>query len=217
MRDRLKRLKAEGIRDQYRSDFIWHFLLQSFSTMGNSRGWAGLIENRDNYDLVTFEALAKLSRSDRLVILEQTLKRAKVRMPLKKAQWLLKNFDVIQGLGGPTAARNLAFQQVGTAAKIAFLKQFLGIGEKYARNVWMDIYHQDFRNTVAVDERIKRVSEALGVAFAKYQEHESFYQGIANEAELEPWEVDRLLYQFRDDFLKELAATGAQQAAAADH
>jgi hypothetical protein len=210
MRDRLDKLKAEGVRNQNRSDFIWHFLLQSFSTMGNSRGFAGLIENRDNYDCVTFDALAQVSPSERLSILQQTLKRAKVRMPLKKAQWLVQNFGIVQRLGGPLAVRDLAFKQAGTTAKIAFLKQFHGIGEKYARNVWMDIYHPDFRNTIAVDERIKRVSDELGVAIVEYQQHERFYQGIATEAGLEPWEVDRLLYHFRDEFLKELRQTDAQ-------
>jgi hypothetical protein len=30
-------------------------------------------------------------------------------------------------------------------------------------NVWMGVYHPDFRNAIAVDERIKRITEALGI------------------------------------------------------
>src|ERR1700678_1195141 len=42
-----------------RPDFIWHELLLSFATMGNSRGAEGLIRNQDNYRRVTFEALTR--------------------------------------------------------------------------------------------------------------------------------------------------------------
>ena len=198
MRARLDKLKADGRRDRNRKDFLWHFLLQSFSTMGNARGWAGLIGNQENYRHVTFEALAKLSRRERMKVVQQTLLSAKVRMPAKKAQWLVDDFEIIDSLGGPGRARDLAFGQHGTAAKIAFLKQFHGIGKKYGRNIWMDVYDPDFRCTIAVDQRIKRISEVLGVTFANYEQHEQFYQEIAREAGLEPWEVDRLIYQFRD-------------------
>ena len=78
---------------------------------------------------------------------------------------------------------------------------FEGIGPKYARNVWMDIYDPLFRDSVAIDERIKSITSALGYSFKTYGEHENFYRDIAREVELEPWEVDRLLYHFRDDFL----------------
>ena len=43
-----------------------------------------------------------------------------------------------------------------------------GIGDKYARNIMMDVYHEDFRDSIAVDARIKAVSERLGLSFASY-------------------------------------------------
>jgi N-glycosylase/DNA lyase len=72
---------------------------------------------------------------------------------------------------------------------------------EYARNIWMDIYHPDFRNTIAVDQRISRITEELGYRFKNYEEHERFYQEVAQEAGLEAWELDRLLYNHRDFFL----------------
>lgn len=39
----------ENHADINRPDFLWHYLLQSFATMGRSAGWHGLIGNRDNY------------------------------------------------------------------------------------------------------------------------------------------------------------------------
>lgn len=43
VREQLDSLKASATKDHDRPDFVWHFLLQSFATMGNSRGWQGLI------------------------------------------------------------------------------------------------------------------------------------------------------------------------------
>lgn len=94
-----------------------------------------------------------------------------------------------------------ALAQTGTAAKIAFLRRFKGIGPKYARNIWMDSYHPDFHETIAIDERIRQVTAALGYLFTNYAQHEQFHLAIAHEAGLQGWELDRLLYHFRDDFI----------------
>jgi hypothetical protein len=203
MQEKLSVLK-EGRKDLKRSDFIWHFLLQSFATMGNARGWHGLIENQDNYARVSFQSLSKLESNERAKIIEGILRDAKVRMPQQKAQWLSWNCDLIIRMGGLEQVKEKALACVGTEAKISFMKQFYGIGDKYARNIWMDVYHSDFHNSIAVDERIKRITEALGYTFPSYREHEQFYLGIAAEANLQGWELDRLLYNYRDKFLVEL-------------
>jgi len=205
MRDRLEQYKRDGARELDRPDFLWHFLLQSFATMGNSRGWQGLIGNQARYVRVTFEALAPLSPADRVARLEETLAAAGVRMTKKKARWLAENFTKIEAMGGLAAAKREALAQSDASGKIAFMKQFAGIGDKYARNIWMDVYHPDFRNTIAIDERIKTISHTLGVTLRKYDEHERFYQELARDAGLEPWELDRLLYNFRDEILRELS------------
>jgi hypothetical protein len=153
-----------------RPDFVWHFLLQSFATMGNSRGWDVLMGKRDNYERVTFEALSALDRTERLRTLDEVLRAAKVRMPGKKAVWLDLNHEMIAEMGGPEVARRRALAQEGMEAKIGFMKRFHGIGDKYARNIWMDVRHPDFRNTIAVDERIKKVTRALGYAFKTYED-----------------------------------------------
>ncbi len=86
------------------------------------------------------------------------------------------------------------------------MKCFYGVGDKYARNIWMDSYHPDFRHAIAVDERIKKVTEALGYSFKTYAEHERFYQEVAEEAGLQGWEVDRLLYNHQGEFLDAIRA-----------
>lgn len=205
MRRELEILQEEGKSEQTRPDFIWHFLLQSFATMGSSRGWHGLIGDRANYERVTFEALSNLKRSDRPKLLDEVMRSAKVRMPGKKAVWLDLNYDLVVGIGGLQEAKRQAFAEHGTEPKIAFMKQFHGIGDKYARNIWMDVYHPDFHNSIAIDERVKRITEALGYYFKTYDQHERFYQNVAREADLQGWELDRLLYNYRDYFLHKLA------------
>jgi len=202
MKETLDRIKEDGRRDMKRPDFIWHLLLQSFSTMGNSRGWQGLIGNQSNYRRVTFDALSGLSEDDRLRRLTTVLHDAKVRMPNMKARQLNENYKMILTMGGLERAKEKAFAQVGTKAKIAFMKHFYGIGDKYARNVWMDVYHPDFYDSIAIDDRIKQITEAMGCRFASYDEHERFFLGIAREANIQGWELDRLLYNFKDDFLR---------------
>lgn len=203
MTKRLNELK-KSVSEIEREDFIWHFLLQSFATMGNSRGHYGLILNKANYNRVTFQYVSNLNKEDRLRNFENVLSEAKVRMPMQKAQWLNKNYDYILNLGGLASARNLALSQKGTQAKIRFMERFSGIGSKYARNIWMDVVHPDFLNNIAVDERIKKITEAMGYSFDNYESHERFYLDIAKEAGLNGWELDRLLYNFNDYFLNRL-------------
>lgn len=181
-----------------RPNFVWHFLLQSFATMGNSRGWHGLIGNRDNYEQVTFEVLSDLDHYERLKTLNEVLRAAKVRMPGKKAVWLDLNHKMIVEMGGLEEARRQALAQEGKEAKIAFMRKFHGIGDKYARNIWMDVRHPDFRDTIAVDERIKKVTQALGYEFKTFEDEERFYQDMAEEIGISGWELDRLLYNYTE-------------------
>jgi hypothetical protein len=185
MKETLRNRKEEGLEQRDRPDFVWHSLLQSFATMGNARGWDGLVGNKANYNLITFEALSGLDRVERLERLDKVLRASKVRMPGKKAVWLDLNYEMIVEMGGPEVARRQALAQNGREGKVAFMQRFHGIGDKYARNIWMDVYHPDFRNAIAVDERIKRMTEALRYSFENYAEHERFYQEIAREANLE--------------------------------
>lgn len=210
MRKTLRKRKKEGERELERPDFVWHLLLQSFSTWGGSRGWAGLIGTRENYERVTFEALSRLDPESRVRELEEVFLVAGVRYARMKAPLMSKNHDLVAEMGGPEEAKRLAFAQEGRAAKIAFMKRFHGVRHKYSRNIWMDSYHPDFRDAVAVDERIKKVTEALGYSFPSYDEYERFYQGVAAEVGLEPWEVDRLLYNHLDEFLTAIRAGGEE-------
>jgi hypothetical protein len=206
-RKTLEKLK-KAERQLNRPDFLWHYMLQSLSTFGGARGWDGLIGNKENYSKVTYTALSKLAAHERLARLKETMWGAKVRMPDKKAQWLAENFDLIREMGGPKAAKEALLNRPGRDEKIKFLKSFSGIGDKYARNILMDVYHPDFRDSIAIDARINGLSKMLGLELNNYAEHEQFYLGIAQEAALSGWELDRLLFNFMGEVLEGLKLTG---------
>jgi len=184
--------------------WLWESLLLSFSTMGRSKGAAALMRNPELHRKVTYNALAKLSPRDRKRTLKETLRAAKlVRMPDRKAEWLHSAFDRISSeMGGIAEAKQALLSRAGPEAKMEFLRSFDGIGPKYSRNMLMDVYHPDFRDSIAIDQRIKAISKALGLSFKNYDDHENFYRSVAHDAGLNGWELDRLMYRFTKEFLE---------------
>jgi hypothetical protein len=184
-------------------DFVWYELLLSFSTMGNSRGKHGLIDNPENFARVQFKHLERLKSSEaRLEELQVVLHAAKVRMPDRKAEWLSAAFDRIAAMGGPAAAKLELQNKKWRAGKIEFWREFDGIGEKYSRNIMMDVYHPEFRNSIAVDARIKKISKALGLSFRNYGDAEQFFLSVAQQVAIEGWGLDRIMYRYLKEFVK---------------
>jgi hypothetical protein len=151
---------------------------------------------------VAYPELAELGRKKREAKLLSALRKAKVRMQTLKARELAANVDQIKKeLDGVEEATRRMLGLGSREEKYQFMRSFDGIGEKYGRNVWMDIYDKDFRDTIAVDQRLKKVARALGFTGKRYKEAEDFYRAISQEAGLEPWALDRLLYNFTKYFL----------------
>lgn len=191
-----------------RADFIWHYLLVSFSTMGGASGRQGLIDNQDNYCRVKYDVLAPLTPEARETQVRQTFRAAGIRWPDQKATHALNCFRYIEQLGGPEGAKARLLAEPGRDAKIEFLESFPGIGPKYARNIMMDVYHEDFHESIAIDIRIMAISKCLGLSFASYSDHEAFYVAVAHQAGLNGWELDRLLFGFRSEVENRLGISG---------
>lgn len=81
-----------------RSDFIWHEILGSFSTMGNAR--VSKLMEPANYKKVVFPALQKVPARKRTAHIRTIFRNAKVRYANKKADWLAENVERIKRLGG---------------------------------------------------------------------------------------------------------------------
>jgi hypothetical protein len=165
-------------------DFIWEALLASAATMGNPLGYE-LIRNSSLHDPIRYAALRALSTDDeRQTVLADCLGKAQVRFSATKTQRLIANLRRIESEGGPEAIKKELNLRVGSAAKIEFLRTFEGIGPKYARNMMMDVYHEDFRDSEK-----------------DYAGAESFFLNVAHEAGLSGWELDRLLFWYKGEVL----------------
>lgn len=201
---RLKRPVLESQKDHYRDlqrdDFLWHYLLQSFATMGGVSGWDGLIGDETNYRQMSFETLSNMPAESRFEHAATICANAKIRYAKRKAEYIIGCYDKIQAIGGLRAAKEALVQQPGRDAKIVFLKSFPGIGDKYARNIMMDVYHDDFRDSIALDSRIQAISSKWGLTFRTYDDHELFYLSVAHAAGLNGWELDRLMFRFQNVF-----------------
>jgi len=69
------------------------------------------------------------------------------------------------------------------------------------RNIMMDVYHEDFRYSIAIDDRIKKILNSWNYEIRNYDEAEQFLLEIAERAKLNGWELDRLMYNFKDEFI----------------
>jgi hypothetical protein len=99
-RGRIEHLKLRASSLE-REDFVWHYLLQSFATMGRSSGWLGLIGTPENYNELRYERLQQIkTRLGRLNHVKRICHQAKVRMPDMKAGYICGCFDKIEKLGG---------------------------------------------------------------------------------------------------------------------
>jgi thermostable 8-oxoguanine DNA glycosylase len=193
-----------------RNDFIWFYLLQSFGTMGGAARATGLMAR---YQDIRYEVLLNLTRTKRQQKVQTICRETQVRFPDRKTEYILGCFDLIEKMGGPVAAKQQLLKQVGRDKKIEFLRQFPGIGPKYARNIMMDVYHPEFRDCIAIDARITSISRCLSLEFTatQYLEHEKFYLKVAKKAKLDGWELDRLLFNFNNEIEQSLDCSANRQ------
>lgn len=193
-----KREKAKERRE--RRDIIWFEILLSFSTWGNSRGDV-LVLDEDHYSKVRYERVIGMDEDELVEHFKNALLDANVSYPNKKSKYLVYNLNRIRELGGLEGAEQAFEAADGVQAKMDFLRQFKGISDKYSRNIPMDLYHPEFRDFIAVDDRIEDVLEEAGYPLEEreYEEHEEFLRSVAAELDMEPWALDRTLYSFKED------------------
>jgi endonuclease III len=153
---------------------------------------------------VEFSALQNVPTRRRIAHIARVFRDSKVSYANKKAAWLTENVKNVEALGGLNSAKQKLDGAYRMSGKIALLMTFKGISKKYARNMMMDVYHPEFRNCIAVDARIKSVSKALGLKFSTFEEEEQFYIDTAKAARLQPWKLDRVIYNFTSDIIDAL-------------
>jgi hypothetical protein len=202
MEDRLKRLKREGIERRKRPDLLWYQLVSSAATQGNAKGWVRLSRKADWLRSIAFSALLPLSVSKRKDAIRRTFKEANVRMQSRKDEWLAKNLEKIMKDWGGLKQANAHMRSLhGKVEKLKFIGEFHGVGPKYQRNIWMDLYDPDFLDAIAIDSRLAEVARALGCEKPTQSNGEPLFCSVAEDANRKPWDVDRLLFNFNEHFL----------------
>jgi hypothetical protein len=201
MRVKLDSLQEIGAIISTRNDAVWYMLVQSMSGMGSNRGYDRLMLNKENFIKVSWATIKAIPRSELIAHIYSALSDATVRMPEQKAMWLASNFDRIEQMGGLAAALERKRALSGKSAKLEFFRQFIGIGEKYGRNIWMDLCDPDFRDSIAIDDRLKKIFKILGISTDNYLDAEQRMLEIAFETGMTGWELDRLLFHFSDHFI----------------
>jgi hypothetical protein len=195
---RIEELKRTAQQRRERPDMLWFELILSMATLQGSSG-STLATEDEYYSQVQYQTLLAMDEDERIDHLEDVLLDAGVNMHLRKADFINAQVQRIDSLGGLDSAQQEFEARDGKEAKMDFLREFKGIGDKYARNIGMDIFHPDFQDTIALDARIKGVSDELGIEFDSYERHEQFYTSVAERLGITAWELDRILYRYTDE------------------
>lgn len=202
--ERIEKIKNKTKQRRERSDTLWFELILSMSTWQGSGG-SDLATEEEYYSQVTYDNLLQMDEDERIPHLEEVLLEAGVNMYQKKSRYISSHVERIESMGGLEAAQEEFESKNGKEAKMEFLKQFKGIGDKYARNIGMDLFHPDFRDTIALDTRIGNVTDELDIEFESYEEEEEFYVSVADRLGITPWELDRLLYRYTDEVVEDIS------------
>ncbi|GAB1421909.1 hypothetical protein MASR2M15_21080 [Anaerolineales bacterium] len=191
--------KQQGEALLKRDDFVWQALLNSMSTWGKFR-YSELMENEALYSMVVYDSISGiLDHNKRHEILLEAFTEAGLRYQTSKAKYMTLNYNLIQEKGGIDKAKQEYLSKSNIEEKKQFWKAFHGIGPKYSRNIPMDIYDKDFRDSIAVDERLKGIAEKLGFKDKEQSDYalmERFFLDVAKECKLTGWEIDRILFNY---------------------
>ena len=187
--------KADATKWGTHPDWPWNGLVLSAATRGGSARWDRNVKPRYEREL-SWVVLGGISDDERRQAFETV-----GRFWRRTAKWLELVYQHILNKGGPASIR-ATLAPMDAEAAIAFWKAFLGIGDKYARNIMMDIYDHRFRNErFAIDSRIKALLPGLGYRGRNlYVAQEMFLSSLASDVAIEGWELDRLLYKAGKQF-----------------
>lgn len=76
---KLAKSKQEAVKILEKKDWLWHLLLSSMATLGNSGGYKGLIENIENYNEVKYQTLLKENKQERFKNIKKNLEKSECK------------------------------------------------------------------------------------------------------------------------------------------
>ncbi|MEI8165724.1 MAG: hypothetical protein WCG26_05075 [Chloroflexales bacterium] len=183
---------------------LWDELVKNIIGQGSDAGLKRLNKSLGESVILGYETLLDIPVDQRPTTIEGTLRAAGVRWPAKKAPWIAENVAKMERRNGPENALKRFEEAPGRGGKIAFLRRFAGVGDKLARHIPMRLYHTDFRDSIAIDARIRNISELLGLRLRSFNDAERWYVAAAHEIGLDGWTLDRAMYHTYKEFIARL-------------
>jgi len=178
-RARLTAQFEAGARLRERDGWAWDVFVQSYATNGGVRVWEGFLK----------EGGARLVRWDALLGEAP----AEVDAAAARLEALSHRFHAV---GGPDRMARTWNGHTQPETLLRWLKTFPMIGDKYARNMCMDVSHPLILDHIALDHRIHALCDLVEGAPARipYQRREGWLRGIAGALGINGWYLDRLLF-----------------------
>jgi hypothetical protein len=197
--------EIEGVRcysqEQGRApDWPWNRFVHAFASNGGTWYWEDEVyPNYEQYSWATVESLTDHERKKRLADATNPLRRKRF------SPFFEQVFQRIRKAGGPKAVKK-EYNAISTAeARIAYWKEFPGIGDKYSREIPMRSYDPFFLNDhFAVDARLRSILKKLFDIPPNYRSAESFFVSVARELKTDCWTLDTVLYDHYKDIEAEL-------------
>lgn len=205
---KLQDLENEAIDFQQQEDWIWHALIRSLATLGGAAGYDNLINNGNieelDYQYINdFAQINNWNNDDIKNHFYNLFSAAIIRYSNRKSNYMLINYQLFANYNAVIALSNALWQMENRNEFIRYVIQFHGIGQKYARNIAMDLKHPAFTNSIAIDSRIEKILSALEYHGGNaYEEKEEALLNIAQDAEITGWQLDRLLFNFNGYYLQ---------------
>lgn len=193
--ERLDERRVAGKKDLDRRDWIWTALVQSQATLGRVPNMVVLNSLKSQWRWSSIEHLQTTACGERL---REAFKSAGIRWPAKKVDRLVSNRQRLIESGGPNEFRKMWLSCTSLETALAHLRPFEGVGEKYARNIGMDVADPRFEQCIAVDSRIEALAEwldpQLGKGPRRYLRIETYLLTLAKRAGVTGWHLDRTMF-----------------------
>jgi hypothetical protein len=203
-RERLDRLFEEGEQLRFQPGWAWYVFVQSFATNGGVRRWSAFID-AGNAHLISWDALFK-GDPDNVEAAAARLEALSHRFlaPPRAGRTrpaLLTALRRFHEAGGPDAMAQTWMGHNRTGDLLNWLRTFPMIGQKYARNMCMDVSHPLILDHIALDHRIHTLCDLVEGAPPRtpYRLREEWLREVAAAPGINCWRLDRLMFGQYDE------------------
>ena len=190
--DDLERTEAAARLMRQDPDWFWNVMVNSYCTNDGSKN---LERKRAKYgEALSWSAIASMTPERRAEIFADL---PNPRRRSKLAPALLETFARIRDAGGPRAIATHYESLDSAKARMEFVGSFPQIGEKYRRNIPMDVYDEIVLDQAALDKRLHKLIDLIDGAPPRspYSAREEYLRAIQRDAGIPTlWRLDRLLY-----------------------